>query len=170
MTSSDDLRAKNLLHAENVHKRYGEKIVLDDVDLSVRAGEFVTVVGPSGCGKSTLLRLIVGQERPTSGDLFLDGQRIGLPDSNRGIVYQKYSLFPHLTVLENVLLSDKLQTGDTVISKGDIGKDGEGFPPGLVVGRIISVNKKASALFQSAEVESLVDVTRLKMVFVMSGF
>lgn len=72
-------------------------------------------------------------------------------------------------LLTNVLLSDKLQKGDIVVTKGDIRSDGLGFVPNLVVGKIISVNKKASALFQSAEVERLVDVARLEMVFVMVG-
>ncbi|MBU4099093.1 rod shape-determining protein MreC [Patescibacteria group bacterium] len=70
-------------------------------------------------------------------------------------------------VLNNVLLSDTLQKGDIVVTKGDINSDGLGFPPDLIIGKIISINKKASALFQSAEVERLVDVTRLEMVFVM---
>ncbi len=70
-------------------------------------------------------------------------------------------------VFENVSLSERLGQGDMVISKGDVNAGGEGVPAGLVVGRIASVNKKASSLFQSAEVESLVDVGRLKMVFVM---
>ncbi len=98
------LRSKNLLHLEDIHKTYGSKRVLDDIDLSVAAGEFCTVVGPSGCGKSTLLRLILGQEQPDAGEILLRGAAVGLPDLSRGIVYQKYSLFPHLTVLENVLL------------------------------------------------------------------
>ena len=72
-------------------------------------------------------------------------------------------------VLGNVLLSDKLQKGDIVVTKGDIRPDGLGFVPNLVVGKIISVNKKASALFQSAEVERLVDAARLEIVFVMIG-
>ena len=72
-------------------------------------------------------------------------------------------------VLNNVLLSDTLQKGDIVVTKGDINSDGLGFPPDLIIGKIISINKKASALFQSAEVERLVDVTRLEMVFVVLG-
>lgn len=71
-------------------------------------------------------------------------------------------------VFENVLLSEKLEKGDMVMSKGDIGRDGDGVPAGLVVGRIVSVKRQASSLFQSAEVESLVDWTRLKMVFVQN--
>ncbi|MBI5210587.1 MAG: ABC transporter ATP-binding protein [Elusimicrobia bacterium] len=97
-----------VLYVENVCKAYGGKVVLDDVDLSVRSGEFCGVVGPSGCGKSTLLRLILGAEEPTSGRILLDNEPVGPPDPKRGIVYQKYSLFPHLTVLDNVLLGKRL--------------------------------------------------------------
>ncbi|MBI4068533.1 ABC transporter ATP-binding protein [Candidatus Kaiserbacteria bacterium] len=97
-----------MLHIEDVIKEYptseGSKIVLDNVDLRVAAGEFVALVGPSGCGKSTLLRLILGQEEATSGNIYLDGERIGHPDERRGIVYQKYTLFPNLSVLDNILL------------------------------------------------------------------
>ncbi|MBU1191673.1 MAG: ABC transporter ATP-binding protein [Gammaproteobacteria bacterium] len=104
----NELKTRNLLHLEDVYKSYGDKLVLDDIDLSVAAGEFCTVVGPSGCGKSTLLRIIIGQERATSGTVFIDGKEVGNPDPTRGIVYQRYSLFPHLTVLENVLLGKEL--------------------------------------------------------------
>jgi len=100
-----------LLHIENVYKRYGEKTVLDNIDLSVSAGELCTVVGPSGCGKSTLLRLILGQESTSEGHIYLDGEAIGLPDTQRGVVFQKYSLFPHLTVLQNIMLGRRLARG-----------------------------------------------------------
>jgi NitT/TauT family transport system ATP-binding protein len=100
------------LHLENVVKVYdgsdGPKTVLDGVDLRVTKGEFVALVGPSGCGKSTLLRLILGQEEPTSGALFLDGEPIGYPDPTRGIVYQQYSLFPNLTVIDNIMEGHRL--------------------------------------------------------------
>lgn len=99
----------NFLHIEDVYKAYGSKLVLDDIDLSVKQGELCTVVGPSGCGKSTLLRLILGQESPTKGDIILDGKVLGHPDTSRGIVYQRYSLYPHLSVLENVLKGKKLE-------------------------------------------------------------
>ena len=97
-----------ILHFEDVDKSYptpdGEDfLVLDNIDLTIRKGEFCTLVGPSGCGKSTLLKLILGQESPTSGVLMIRDQEAGSPDSSRGIVYQRYSLFPNLTVLENVL-------------------------------------------------------------------
>ena len=104
------LRQKNLLHIENVYKQYDTRVVLDNIDLSVARGELCTVVGPSGCGKSTLLRIVVGQESPSSGDAFIEGAPVGYPDATRGIVYQKYSLFPHLTVLDNVLLGKVLES------------------------------------------------------------
>lgn len=72
-------------------------------------------------------------------------------------------------VINNVLLSDTLRKGDIVVTKGDVGEAGKGFPPNLVVGKIVSVSKKASSLFQSAEVERLVDVIDLEMVFVVLG-
>lgn len=97
------------IQIQDVEKSYGEKRVLDNVDLNVRDGEFCTLVGPSGCGKSTLLRLILGQEQPTEGKVLIEGNEAGFPDTHRGIVFQKYSLFPHLTVMQNVLLGKRLQ-------------------------------------------------------------
>lgn len=70
-------------------------------------------------------------------------------------------------ILRNVVLSEKLQSGDIVSSKGSVDSRGLQFPPDLVIGKIVSVNKKASSLFQSAEVKSLVDIERLDIVFVM---
>jgi len=97
------------LHIENVYKRYDARTVLDNIDLSVAPGELCTVVGPSGCGKSTLLRIVIGQEAASEGQVLIDGAPVGLPDRHRGIVYQKYSLYPHLTALENVLLGKILE-------------------------------------------------------------
>ena len=100
-----------VLHLLDVYKSYGDKLVLDNIDLSVKAGELCTLVGPSGSGKSTLLRLVLGQELPTEGRLLIDGQPVGFPDPTRGIVFQRYSLFPHLTVQENVCLGANLEAG-----------------------------------------------------------
>ena len=108
MDDSSKEQGEYLLHIEDVTKVYGDKVVLGDIDLKVRSGEFCTVVGPSGCGKSTLLRLILGQELATTGRLLIEGEEIHSPSPDRGIVYQRYSLFPHLTVLENVLIGLQL--------------------------------------------------------------
>jgi NitT/TauT family transport system ATP-binding protein len=97
-----------VLHAHQVVKDYGEKRILDDIHLQVAAGERCSLVGPSGCGKSTFFRLILGQERPTSGEITIDGAPVGPPDTDRGVVFQRYSLFPHLTALENVVLGKRL--------------------------------------------------------------
>ncbi len=86
-------------------KRYGNVTAVDDLSLSVRAGEFLTLLGPSGCGKTTTLRMIAGFETPTSGQVFIDGvDMTGVPPYLRPVntVFQQYALFPHLTVYENV--------------------------------------------------------------------
>jgi len=101
-------RDNRYLLIEDVYKRYGDKLVLDNIDLVVDEGELCTLVGPSGCGKSTLLRILVGEERQSEGRVLLDGQSVGTPDQRRGIVFQKYSLFPHLSVLDNVTLGLRL--------------------------------------------------------------
>jgi len=86
-------------------QRGGEVTVLDSIDLTIAAGEFLVLVGPSGCGKSTLLRLIAGLDQPTQGTIWV-GDRIvnGLPPKARDIamVFQSYALYPHLTVYDNL--------------------------------------------------------------------
>lgn len=84
-------------------------VALDDVSLSVEHNKFSVIVGPSGCGKSTLLRLVAGLETPTSGQLMLDGDAISGPSADRGMVFQSYTLFPWLTVRENVMFGPKLK-------------------------------------------------------------
>lgn len=88
----------------DVWVEYDERIVLEDVQLSLEEGAFVSVVGPSGAGKSTLLRLVLGQEAPSRGAVSLDGKRLRAePGPDRGVVFQRYSVFPHLNALENVI-------------------------------------------------------------------
>jgi NitT/TauT family transport system ATP-binding protein len=75
---------------------------LEPVDLAVNDNDFVTILGPSGCGKSTLLRMVAGLDRPTSGRIILDGREVTAPGADRGMVFQSYTLFPWLTVADNV--------------------------------------------------------------------
>jgi NitT/TauT family transport system ATP-binding protein len=94
--------------AEDIYVRYpvgrkGEKLVLNDIDLRIRLGEFVTMMGPSGCGKSTFLKLILGSERATSGQILIDGEDLDGVNRHRGIVFQRYSLNTSLTVLGNIM-------------------------------------------------------------------
>jgi NitT/TauT family transport system ATP-binding protein len=98
------------LHIEDLYKSYGPKLVLENVDLTTRPGTFCSVVGPSGCGKSTLFRMVLGEEMPTRGLIHIEGERVTAPGTDRGIVYQRYSLYPHLTVLDNVALGRNLRT------------------------------------------------------------
>jgi NitT/TauT family transport system ATP-binding protein len=93
------------LSFRNVWVEYGNQIVLERINIEIASGTFLSIVGPSGAGKSTFLRLILGQERPTQGKVLLDGEPFPAePGPDRGIVFQRYSVFPHLTVLGNVLL------------------------------------------------------------------
>jgi len=96
--------ANTILSLRDVWVEYGDKIVLERVDLEIEAGAFVSIIGPSGAGKSSLLRIILGQEQPTRGSIMLDGAPLALecgPD--RGVVFQRYSVFPHLTALGNTV-------------------------------------------------------------------
>ncbi|RWA52040.1 sulfonate ABC transporter ATP-binding protein [Cupriavidus sp. UYMSc13B] len=82
--------------------RGGQTLALQPVDFEVRDNDFVTILGPSGCGKSTLLRIVAGLDTPTSGRVLLDGQPVSAPGADRGMVFQSYTLFPWLTIEQNV--------------------------------------------------------------------
>ena len=91
---------------------FGDKAVLNDVNLSVRKGEFVTILGPSGCGKTTLLRLIAGFQTASEGVITIAGKDITqTPPHKRPVntVFQKYALFPHLNVFNNIAFGLKLK-------------------------------------------------------------
>ncbi len=91
-----------VLECHSVEQSFGSKQVLSDVNLKIARGQIVALVGPSGCGKSTLLRAILGTHPPGAGDILMNGKRVSGPGRERGIVYQRYSLFPFLTAQENV--------------------------------------------------------------------
>ncbi|MGM0552190.1 MAG: ABC transporter ATP-binding protein [Pseudomonadota bacterium] len=98
------------VEAKKVWKEYGKDVVLENVDLQVQSGEFVTIVGSSGCGKTTFLRMLLGEVRPTRGELLLDGRPMpDEPGPDRGVVFQKYSVFPHLSALGNVMLGEAFE-------------------------------------------------------------
>jgi ABC-type nitrate/sulfonate/bicarbonate transport system ATPase subunit len=94
------------LHIHNVSKTYRsdgqEVLAIDEIDLKITNKEFATILGPSGCGKSTLLRIVAGLIQPTKGIVRLDGKVITGPGQDRGMVFQSYTLFPWLTVRENI--------------------------------------------------------------------
>ncbi|MEW5729248.1 MAG: ABC transporter ATP-binding protein [Pseudomonadota bacterium] len=84
---------------------YGDQVVLERIELDIPSGEFCAMVGPSGCGKTTFLRLLLAMERPTRGRILVDGRPLPPePGPDRGVVFQRYSAYPHLSVLGNVLL------------------------------------------------------------------
>ena len=92
----------NILSVRGIERRFDKTLALQATDLDVAENDFVTILGPSGCGKSTLLRIVAGLDTPTAGEVLLDGQRIAGPGADRGMVFQSYTLFPWLTVLDNV--------------------------------------------------------------------
>lgn len=93
-----------MIEAKNLWKQYGDNVVLEQLNLKVNEGDFITMVGSSGCGKSTFLNLLLGTETSTRGELLINGKPIpNEPGPERGIVFQQYSVFPHMTVLENVM-------------------------------------------------------------------
>ena len=105
-------RGRDITYSRTSDKKYGDQVILDDVSLDVKKGEVIVVVGPSGCGKSTLLRCINALE-PIQGGVVKLGDEVIDPKSKSltclrqkiGMVFQSYDLFPHLTVLDNILLA-----------------------------------------------------------------
>jgi alpha-glucoside transport system ATP-binding protein len=96
---------------KDIRKAYGQVKVLHGIDLDIKQGEFIVFVGPSGCGKSTLLRMIAGLEAISSGEMYIDGQKVNeIPPSRRGIamVFQSYALYPHMTVYDNMAFGMKI--------------------------------------------------------------
>lgn len=103
---------KELLTIEHLKKSFGDNVILDDVNMTVKQGEVIVIIGPSGCGKSTLLRCINALEPIQEGQILLDGEKIEPKSKNLtqlrqkiGMVFQSYELFPHLSVLDNIMLA-----------------------------------------------------------------
>ena len=105
-SGADDVSdTKPIITFENVTKRFGKMVAVDNVSLSIQEGEFFSLLGPSGCGKTTLLRMLAGFETPTEGRILIDGQDVSTVPPNKrpvNMVFQSYAVFPHMSVADNV--------------------------------------------------------------------
>jgi ABC-type nitrate/sulfonate/bicarbonate transport system ATPase subunit len=115
-----------ILRISGVERRFDTTLALQATDLDVAENDFITILGPSGCGKSTLLRIVAGLDRQTTGEVTLEGQQITGPGADRGMVFQSYTLFPWLTVLDNVCFglrergmprAEQLETANAFLGK-----------------------------------------------------
>jgi polar amino acid transport system ATP-binding protein len=120
----------SLLEIRNVTKRYGDVTVLDDVSVTLEAGEIIAIIGRSGSGKSTLLRCINGLEPVQAGSIVVDGVRVNDPQTDLrklrqqvGIVFQSYNLFPHLSVARNITLAPTVVKGMREEQAREIARD-----------------------------------------------
>src|SRR6187401_254785 len=107
--------AQGDLEVVKLTKRYGDALAVDAIDLKIAAGTYCCLLGPSGCGKTSTLRMIAGHEAATSGDIILGGANVtGQPPAKRGtaMMFQSYALFPHLSALDNVAFSLKMEGVD----------------------------------------------------------
>jgi len=97
----------SFVEVRDIAKSYGARPIIENVNVDVDEGAFISVVGASGCGKSTFLRLLLAQEQPTSGTIRLaGGEPATEPGLDRGIVFQRYSVFPHMTVRDNIVAGE----------------------------------------------------------------
>lgn len=114
IADSNKVAEKNrIIEIRKITKEYDGNPVVNDISFAIKRGEFVTFLGPSGCGKTTTLRMIAGFEKPTKGDIFINGENItNIPPHERPVntVFQKYALFPHLNVFNNIAFGLKLKS------------------------------------------------------------
>ena len=106
-------KSETIIKIENISKSFGSKVVLENINLNIKRGEFVTLLGPSGCGKTTLLRMLAGFTQPDNGGVIMmeDKDILSMPPHKRPLntVFQRYALFPHLNVYENIAFGLKLK-------------------------------------------------------------
>ena len=104
-----------MLELRNIHKRFGDKQILSEFNLTIHEGKILAIVGPSGGGKTTLLRMLAGLEKIDSGEVFYNGEYLALDELTKrqllGFVFQDFQLFPHLSVLENLTISPVKMNG-----------------------------------------------------------
>lgn len=106
---SEERQTIGAIELEELTKHYGAMTAIDNLNLAVKPGEFISIVGPSGCGKSTLLRMLAGLTAPTKGRVVIDGKTVNGPRRDIGIVFQTPLLFDWRTILDNVLLPVDVQ-------------------------------------------------------------
>ena len=103
------------IEIKNINKSFdgrGKNLsVLEDINIEINDGELICLLGPSGCGKTTLLRLIAGLDQPTSGEIIANGEVVEKPSGDRAVIFQQYSLFPWLTVIQNVTFGLEISGG-----------------------------------------------------------
>lgn len=101
----------SFVSVRDIWQAYGDRSIIERVNVDVEEGEFISIVGASGCGKSTFLRLLLAEERPTRGEIRIDGGAPAVePNQERGVVFQRYSVFPHLTVRQNLIAGSSFAT------------------------------------------------------------
>ncbi|MGH1447005.1 MAG: ATP-binding cassette domain-containing protein [Cognatishimia sp.] len=101
----------SFVSVSNVWQKYGNRSILERVNVEIDEGEFISIVGASGCGKSTFLRMLLAQERPHKGGISIDGGATAKePNRERGVVFQKYSVFPHLSVRQNLVAAESFES------------------------------------------------------------
>ncbi len=147
-----DKKNNKIIVIDNLQKKFDNKFVLNKINLSISEGEVVVILGPSGCGKSTLLRTINGLEEIQGGSISLDGTNITTPSSDWtkirqkiGMVFQNYELFPHLNVIENIILgpikvqnrdrNEVLMQADELLKKVELFDRKESYPRELSGGQ-----------------------------------
>jgi len=162
INSNDIDSGTDMVRAEKIVKRFGNLLVLNGVDLSVRAGQVVVIIGPSGSGKTTLLRCINHLEKIDSGRIYVQGQLVGYREVNGriveeseaniarmrsqiGFVFQRFNLFPHMTALENIIeapihvlhrsRSDAIETARILLSKVGLEDKANAYPHKLSGGQ-----------------------------------
>jgi len=116
------------IRIDHAHKRYGSNVIIKDLSVNIREGEFFTLLGPSGCGKTTLLRMIAGFNSIEGGDFYFNDTRINDIDPSKrriGMVFQNYAIFPHMSVKENVMFGLKNQ--QRKMSKAEMTEQTEKF-------------------------------------------
>lgn len=119
----DVLESTPVVEFRHVRVRFGAFTAISDISFSILdapdRGEFITIIGPSGCGKSTLLNLIAGFIKPTEGEVLVKGKTVLGPGRDRGMIFQQYSSFPHLTVLQNVMFGLEINKHEMGTSRAE---------------------------------------------------